>query len=174
MFQRILVPLDGSELAERALLCAKELAVQLGASLTLLRVVNSLELAAAQPFSGYLPAEVYDAAFEDARRAAREYLETIGNRLAAEGLKVDWVMRTGDPAGEIVEHGLEGHADLVVMSTHGRSGLGRWVYGSVADRVLRGGTIPVLLVRAFGAAGHPEHLTGERHPTSVSSGHPRS
>jgi nucleotide-binding universal stress UspA family protein len=159
VFRRILVPLDGSELAERALPYATDLARQLGATLTLLRVVNSLELTAAQSFSSYLPAEVYDAAFEDARRAAREYLEVVASRLSAEGLQVDWVVRTGDPAGEVIEHGREGHADLVVMSTHGRSGLGRWVYGSVADRVLRGGTIPVLLVRAFGSAGHTEHTT---------------
>ena len=165
MFQRILVPLDGSELAERALPYAKELAQQLGASLTILRVVNSLELTSAQAFSGYLPAEVYDAAFEDARRAAREYLETVAKGLAADGLAVDWVMRTGDPAGEVIEHEREGRADLVVMSTHGRSGLGRWVFGSVADRVLRGGTIPVLLVRSFGSpgrSGHQQHAVPPR------------
>jgi nucleotide-binding universal stress UspA family protein len=151
MIKRILVPLDGSELAERAVPYAKELAQQLGASLILLRVVNSLELSSAQAFSGYLPAEVYDAAFEDSRKAAREYLEQTAKRLAAEGLQVDWVMRTGDPAGEVIEHERECGCDLVVMSTHGRSGIGRWVYGSVADRILRGGSIPVLLVRSFGA-----------------------
>ncbi len=153
MIKRILVPLDGSELAERALRYAKELAKPLGASLILLRVVNSLELSSAQAFSGYLPAEVYDAAFEDARRAARDYLEHTAKRLAAEGIQVDWVMRTGDPAGEVIEHERECGCDLVVMSTHGRSGIARWVFGSVADRILRGGTIPVLLVRSFGASG---------------------
>ncbi len=155
MIKRILVPLDGSELAERALPYAEELARQFGASLILLRSVNSLDLSSAQAFSGYLPAEVYDAAYEDARRVAREYLEATAARLAADGLKVEWVLRTGDPAGEVVEHERDGKADLVVMSTHGRSGLSRWVFGSVADRVLRGGTIPVLLVRAFGS-GHRE------------------
>jgi nucleotide-binding universal stress UspA family protein len=154
MIKRILVPLDGSELAERALPYAEELAHQFGATLVLVRVVNSVELSRSQAFSGYLPAEVYDTAFEDARQAAHEYLEATAKRLAADGLEVDWAMRTGDPAGEVVEHEREARADLVVMSTHGRSGLGRWVFGSVADRVLRGGTVPVLLVRAFGAS-HP-------------------
>ncbi len=147
LFGTILVPLDGSELAERALPYAQQLARELGSRLILLRVINGLDLAGSLGFSGFLPAEVFDAALQDEQRAAAEYLQGVAERIRAVGLAAEWVLKTGDPAGEIVEYEREGKASLVVMSTHGRSGLSRWVYGSVADRVLRGGAVPVLLIR---------------------------
>ena len=152
MFGTILVPLDGSELAERALPYAQQLVRQLGSRLVLLRVVNVLDLAGSQAFSGFLPAGVFDAALEDEHRAATAYLDGVTQRMRAAGYDAEPALRTGDPAGEIVEFGRQANVSLVVMSTHGRSGLSRWVYGSVADRVLRGGTVPVLLVRATSEA----------------------
>ncbi len=149
MFRRILVPLDGSELAERALPYARQLAAERCSELVLLRVVNCVDLTSSQAFAGFLPAEVFDAAIEDEHQSAAQYLARLAGELQREGLAVRWLVRTGDAAGEIVEYSKEAGIDLVVMSTHGRSGLSRWVYGSVADRVLRGGTLPVLLVRAM-------------------------
>jgi nucleotide-binding universal stress UspA family protein len=162
MFRRILVPLDGSELAERALPYAQGLARELNSELILLRVVNCVDLASSQAFTGFLPAEVFDAAIEDERQTAAEYLARLAERLQADGLATQWVVRSGDPAGEIVEYGKMAQIDLVVMSTHGRSGLSRWVYGSVADRVLRGGTLPVLLIRAMNSEANAAQLAAVR------------
>lgn len=168
MFRRILVPLDGSELAERALSYARQLARELNSELVLLRAVNCVDLVSAQAFAGFLPAEVFDATIEDERRAAAEYLAGLARELQRDGLKTHWVVRSGEPAGEIVEYGKEGQIELVVMSTHGRSGLSRWAYGSVADRVLRGATIPVLLVRVTSSERPGDQLTATQRPTQSS------
>lgn len=151
MFRKVLVPLDGSELAERALECAAQLARELGSSLVLLRVVNATEFAPAQALAAWSTADLLSVAAEDERRSAQEYLERVAARVRQAGVDAQCAVRMGDPAGEIVEYGKANRIDLIVMSTHGRSGLSRWVYGSVADRVLRGGTLPVLLVRAGSA-----------------------
>ena len=79
---------------------------------------------------------------------ARQYLQMTAERLRETGIRVDYAIEVGDAATAIVEYAREQSVDLIVMSTHGRSGLGRWVYGSVADRVLRSSAQPVLLVRA--------------------------
>ena len=85
---------------------------------------------------------------EQAQTDAHAYLEGIGQRLAERGLTIRTDVRLEAAAEAILDLAVEQQADLIVMSTHGRGGLGRWVYGSVADRVLRGAAIPVLLVRA--------------------------
>jgi nucleotide-binding universal stress UspA family protein len=140
MYKKILVPLDGSELAEKALKHAHTLARSLRAELVLIRVVVFIT----QDFD-VIPMEgaVSDEAIADAKR----YLERAAGDLRRLGLKVTTKVRSGHVADTIIDYS-ENHAvDLIVMSTHGRTGPARWLIGSVADRVVHGGRVPVLLVR---------------------------
>lgn len=144
--ERILVPLDGSDLAEHALPLAVALAKRAGASLVLTRSINW-----ATEFGGVsaYPMGAGAASLIDlADQSARDYLREVSDRLTGEGLRVSTDLRIDPAADGILASAAEQQANLIVMSTHGRGGLGRWVYGSVADRVLRGAHVPVLLVRA--------------------------
>ena len=140
MVERVLVPLDGSELAEQALPHARYLADTFHASLFLLWVVEAI------PYSGDR-GEAMTAHF-DVHQMAESYLERVAAELREGGRQVEPQVLSGTPAETILACAEEQAIDLIVMSTHGRSGIGRWVYGSVADKVLRGANIPVLLVRA--------------------------
>jgi len=140
VYSKVLVTLDGSELAERALPHAKTLAKQFGSKVFLLRVVMpSPALTEIEPVA------------IDIQRAqiteAEEYLGRIQESLEAESLDVQAEVAIGMPAETIIDYAAEHDVRLIVMHTHGRSGISRWVYGSVADRVLRGAKCPVLLVR---------------------------
>ena len=150
MYTSILVPLDGSPLAERALPYAEGLARAGGARLVLVRAA----LAHTIPGLNHRQAEM--AALEE----AASYLEEVARPLRARGLTVDTAVPYGKAAEMIVEEMTSREVDLIVMATHGRSGLGRWVYGSVAEGVLSRGALPVLLVRAWQAA--PAAPFGER------------
>jgi nucleotide-binding universal stress UspA family protein len=144
--RHILVPLDGSELAEHALPLATDLARRAGAAITLLRSVNwALEVAG---FNAYDVGHSSVGLIDMAEESARDYLSQRAQGLTAQGLTVHSAVRNEPAAESILDHAAEQQVDLIVMSTHGRGGMGRWVYGSVADRVLRGATVPVLLVRA--------------------------
>ncbi|MBI2321737.1 MAG: universal stress protein [Chloroflexi bacterium] len=135
---RILVPLDGSALAETALPWAELLAERTGATLVLLR--SAL-------VRGLITEDLLEAEVQ-AVQEAEEYVGRVAGALREHGLSVEMAVPYGEPGEAIVEASAWRSADLVVMATHGRSGLGRWVYGSVADHVLRGATVPVFLVRA--------------------------
>lgn len=135
----ILVPLDGSPLAERALPYAELLAQALEARLVLVRAV------VAHTFPGVDPTDAQVRAVEE----AEAYLAGLAARLAERGLAVETATPYGDAVQEILLEIDLRRADLVVMATHGRSGLGRWVYGSVAAGVLARSPVPVLLVRAW-------------------------
>ncbi len=139
MYRRILVPLDGSELAEQALPHANAVAQAFNASVELLQVVPIPEegSSAADRPVGW-EAEVAE---------AREYLGGIATRFAQAGIECHSNVTSGSVADEILRFCEDAECDLIVMSTHGRSGLGRWVYGSIADRLLRHAKVPVLLVR---------------------------
>ncbi len=139
MYATIGVPLDTSELAEQALAHAAEIARRFGAHVELLTVVPSSPEDA-------IEGEAARDAWDRRTLEAQEYLDGVSARLAAEGLSVSTAVRHGDVAEEIIEHA--DHCDLIVMCTHGRSGLGRWVYGSIADRTLRYASVPILLVRS--------------------------
>jgi nucleotide-binding universal stress UspA family protein len=141
MYNRMLLTLDRSPLAEQALPHAVAMAKALGASLELVAVVPIAEQQAMYPAGVAVDWESEVAQYE-------EYLAGVLSRVREEGLKAHSAIVRGDVAGEILRHAEEHDVDLIVMSTHGRSGLGRWVYGSIADRVLRHATVPVLLVRA--------------------------
>ena len=85
---------------------------------------------------------------EKFKKKSVDYLEKVGEGLRKKGAIVKCKVATGSAAEEIIKAEDEFKADLVAMSTHGRSGLSRWAFGSVTDRVLRGGAVPVLVVRA--------------------------
>lgn len=143
--RHILVPLDGSSLAEAALAPATRISRLLGASLRLVRVTGPHIMVG----SPYIPhaAQEHQEHFERHRREARGYLEQVAERLRGEGVEVaDVEVREGATATTILATAREG-ADLIAMATHGRGGLRRLFLGSVSDKVLRGATLPVLLVR---------------------------
>jgi nucleotide-binding universal stress UspA family protein len=131
----MLVPLDGSKLAESVLPHVEALAKQRGAKPEVV-LVRAFEPLSTGP----------------GREAPQQYLSGIEQRLSAAGLTVRSEVLEGDPAKEIVDYANEKPINLVVMATHGRSGIGRWAYGSVADKVLRRASRPVFLVRVAEAS----------------------
>jgi len=142
---RVLIPLDGSPLAERILPYAMEVVRGLSLEVVLLRVVPSRrELAR---FLGDT-ADMLASSLEQARKEAQDYLEGMKKRLLAEGApSVSLRLEEGDPFRVIVAVARETQDNLVAMSTHGRGGLGRWIIGSVTDRVVQHSGDPVLVVR---------------------------
>lgn len=153
MYERILVPLDGSKVGEAALPVVEELVSKLSPELkvevTLLQVISSLTH---WVVAGEASASVRytERELEQIKKQARDYLAKAGEGLRGKGAIVKSKVEVGNAAGEIIETADKIKADLVAMSTHGRSGLGRWAFGSITDRVLRGGNVPVLMVRASG------------------------
>ncbi len=143
MYKKILVPLDGSELAESVLMQVVPLAKCTDAEIALLRVVSL-------PVSAYMVVTEPRFAEEigaDAEAEALDYLNGIAAKLRAEGLKASAQIGTGVVSETIQDYAQNVRADLIAMSTHGRSGLARWMIGSVADQVVRNSHLPVLLVR---------------------------
>jgi nucleotide-binding universal stress UspA family protein len=138
MFSKIVVPLDGSPLAEGILDRVEQLARIQGGEVQLLRVAFFSSLPG-------LDTEEYELKVV---RRAEEYLEKISAELVGRGLKVSTHVRYGDPAEEILAHA-EKYGTIIVVSTHGGSGLTRWAMGSVADKVIRRSTKPVLLIRTI-------------------------
>jgi nucleotide-binding universal stress UspA family protein len=146
-YSHILVPLDTSELAELALEDAFLLARLGNSSITLLHVIPPLESIMAAETGHPI---FIDQQWDSHKKEALLYLKEICQRHKCPNVKVDFVVETGLVAETIIEFAQEKSVDLIVMATHGRSGLQRWVFGSVADKVLRGADVPVLLVRAHG------------------------
>jgi nucleotide-binding universal stress UspA family protein len=158
--ERILVPLDGSALAESALTTAAELA---SPGLATLIVVRAAE---AHTFPGVDPTD----AQVQVVREAETYLATVTERLKQQGLtKVETSVWYGPAAGVIVEAARARKADLIVMTTHGRGGLGRLILGSVAESVLRGTTRPILLLRAPHAPIEMPREAGQARPAKEGS-----
>jgi nucleotide-binding universal stress UspA family protein/predicted transcriptional regulator len=143
--RRLLVPLDGSALAERALDLAAAIAPP-DVPRVLVRVVPSVEHA--MPGVGAVGTYVDVEATERAAAAADVYLDEVRQRLRAGQVDVQTAVRRGQPAAEILAAARETEASLIVLSTHGRTGPRRWLLGSVADAVVRGADTPVLLVSA--------------------------
>jgi nucleotide-binding universal stress UspA family protein len=150
-YRRMLVALDGSTVAERVLPHVEALAGQFGSTVLLLRAVtppDRLVAATTEVSSGIAvnPEPLLEAEQAE-REEAQTYLQRVGGRLEALGLSVTVETPEADAARSIVERAQEIGADLIAMTTHGRGGLGRLVFGSVADGVLRSAPCPVLLVR---------------------------
>lgn len=150
MFQnrKILVPLDGSELAERALEPALALARAVNSNVYLLRVVAAREpMPESLTPAGEQVEAALDAADLEERSEAETYLQTVFSTHENQHLFFDVQTTDGDVADTIVTYADTNHIDLIVISSHGRSGLGRWLHGSVAEKVLRGANCATLIVR---------------------------
>jgi nucleotide-binding universal stress UspA family protein len=151
MEQRILIPLDGSEIGEAALPIIEDLVSKLlsgvKVEITLLQVVSSMPYFVAAGEVG-LPITYTEQELELNKKKGLGYLEQVSENLKSKGVTVNIRVETGNPAMEIIRVANEINANLIAMSTHGRSGITRWAFGSVTDRVLRGATTPVFLVRA--------------------------
>ncbi|HEX9016891.1 MAG TPA: universal stress protein [Chloroflexota bacterium] len=151
----ILVPLDGSKLAEEVLPHAEDLARRLQATVHLVEVVPPparLTGSTALDSSGTVQAVSNDKP-ERKRAAAEEYLSRISDEWKARSIQTTWEVIEGAAAAKIVDAAYEHDCYLIAMSTHGRSGLGQMVFGSVANEVLRQASIPVLMWRPVGISG---------------------
>jgi nucleotide-binding universal stress UspA family protein len=152
MYARILVPLDGSALAERVLPYVETLAHRFDSTILLVRATTPPEEitpaapAGPTPLTGptFDPLPVLEAEV----RAAATYLAAMAERLTEAGLAVESIQQDGAPAAVILDTARTREVDLIAMTTHGRGGLARLAFGSVADEVLRHAPCPVLLVRA--------------------------
>ena len=147
MYQRVLVPLDGSRVAEAILPFIEQIAGPLDMEVLLVRVVplTSMDVVA-------MAKEAQAGAPILRELDAQGYLEPLVASLKAKAVRAGARVRIGDPATEIVAAAKEINADLIAMTTHGRSGLGRLLFGSVAEAILRGSPIPVFLMRMTEAA----------------------
>jgi nucleotide-binding universal stress UspA family protein len=152
MYKRILVPLDGSKLAESALAHAEQVAKGCGTEeLVLVRVTERVQAyTAVDDPSQPLRTRLVPEAIGREEKQARRYLGKIAEAIEAKGIKVAAEVLLGDPAEEIVIRARHPGCDLIVMSSHGRSGIHRWTHGSIADRVFRASPVPVLMVKAQG------------------------
>jgi nucleotide-binding universal stress UspA family protein len=145
MFRRILVTVDGSDFSERALQPAFQIAQKFGAEVVLLRVLTQ-EAVAAAAGNGPQYVEISQLHERHDREEADNYLRGIKAQWLATGVPITAQVVVGAPPEEILHAADIGDADLIVMSTHGRSGLSRFLYGSVAEAVLRGTQLPVLMI----------------------------
>ena len=141
---KILAPLDGSDIGESALPYAEAIASNSRGSINLLQVISPPGTAEANLLGGP-DWRKFVKAMND---AGEDYLKGVAERLGGKNTKVTYEVATGDPADKIVEYATNMGASMIAMSTHGRTSVARWVLGSVADKVLHGARIPVLLVRS--------------------------
>jgi len=144
MFKKILVPLDGSELAANVLLQVEDLAKTYKSQVTLITLGHFASAAGALEAT---PKVIREAADQE-KMTSERYLEETAGILMEKGLKVDWVYEEAMPAHAIVAYAEKKQMDLIVMATHGKGEVA-WVLGSVAEKVVSHATVPVLLVRVM-------------------------
>ena len=149
MYQKIMVPLDGSDLAECVLPHAEAIAMGCEVkNVTFVRVVEPLHLPSS---SEWVPTPEERERIESSHRSeAQDYLTKLVGRLKYDGVDLQSEVIMGKAAESLADYAEKNGVDLIVIATHGRSGVSRWVWGSVADRILRSACVPVLMVRAPG------------------------
>ncbi len=152
MYKKMLVALDGSEMAECVLPHVDSIAEGCGAAeVVFLRVVTPVRPVTGGFEGGYVFSEGevkrMNASME---RSAKEYLDQVIKRFKVGGVKATPVVLVGEAGESIADYATKNGVDLIVIATHGRSGVSRWVWGSVADKVLRSACVPVLMIRAPG------------------------
>jgi nucleotide-binding universal stress UspA family protein len=154
MFKHVLIPLDGSELAERALEQAEHILGAGEGEITLLTAVNPPEFFTYDSYNGQTLAPAmmsaraavnYQAITDELVKDAQSYLDRIAQRLQSAGYRVHRKIEIGLPAEAILKTAEESRADAIVMSTHGRSGLSRWILGSVTHKVLSAANCPIFI-----------------------------
>lgn len=149
VFKKIFVPLDGSQLGEAALPHVKAIAQALNCEVILLRVVEVIQRV--HTIGGPDHFMYSEAQIERMKNEAVKYLEKTSQQFGKG--KVHTILRTGDPAQEIIKLSAEENVNVVAMSSHGKSGMTRWVMGSVSSKVLHAGKTPLLLVRPEKTSG---------------------
>ena len=152
MYQKVLVPLDGSELAECVLPHVESIAQGCRVkNVTFIYVAKPVDLSiwTAEEEMPWLNKEDLDRFDLEARAVGERYLMQLLKRVRYEGVDIQSQVMLGTQVADVItEYATKNEADLIIMSTHGRSGISRWVWGSVADRIIRAACIPVLMVRA--------------------------
>ena len=145
MFNRILVPLDGSELAERALEPALKIGRRQKGEVILLRVpvYRHVMVPSTAGYGHFLPEQ----SFEEQEAGDEAYLKEVQRTRSHPDVTIRTKLVSGDVAGVIVDTAVDEEVDLIVMTTHGYSGFTRWMLGSVTERILRGSPCPVLVIR---------------------------
>lgn len=142
MYKRIIVPLDGSILAEQVLPYVKPIAKAFKAKVELLRI--------AEPFSSQViipdPGLFYNKLIEDMRIGAAQYLKDLETSIRKDGITVSSSVKEGSPAEEIVKLAGKESSTIIAMSAHGRSGVARWLLGSVTTKILHTTVTPVLVI----------------------------
>lgn len=170
MYKNIMIPLDGSKLAECVLphveAFIKNGLVEIASFVYVIEPLPTtlygpswnLELAkstATLPTSGHVgppDMEFWDKIMEERKMSAKAYLENIANRFNKYGTKINCEVLEGHIADTLATYAEDSKSDLILIATHGRSGVGRWLMGSVADRVLRSSRVPVFMINAIGCA----------------------
>lgn len=151
MYEKILVPLDGSKVGEAALPDVENLAIKLlpatEVEIILLHVISDLTFDFLTEQDAAQLAHP-DSELDQIKTVSQNYLDEVASRLRLKGLKVSTLIVEGHEAEEIIKASQTVKADLIAMSSHGRSGLGRWALGSITDKVLHESPIPVLTVSA--------------------------
>ena len=147
LYNKILVPLDGSEVANQALPYAQQLAKESGAELVLFCVVPNLKSeVTVRNNMPYVELKMDEQQYLVDH--ATRWLQRLTDDFAVHTIKAQLVIDVGDAADSIVDYAAVEAIDMIVMSTHGRTGIARWTYGSVAAKVLAKAACPVLLVRS--------------------------
>ena len=155
MYKEILVPLDGSEISASSLPTALQMADALGARIHLLQVSSQSEEFAVMRGAEFgtmgsdYSQQVLDEVLTAQRDRIQRYLDEVGDKLTSVGLDVVKAIEDGQAADKIVDYAEAAGIDLIIMSTHGRGGVRRFLVGSVTDKVIRSTHLPVLVI-------HPE------------------
>ena len=152
MYEKIMVPLDGSELAECVLPHVEDLIK--GCHVSNVVFVRVVEPPVTSPY-GEVPisSQVIEERESARKSKAKDYLDQIKNRLKYEGTELHSEVLVGRVADSLADYTENNDIDLILIATHGRSGVTRWVRGSIADKILRSSNVPVLMVRAPGTKG---------------------
>lgn len=149
MYKKIMVPLDGSKLAECAFPQVEAIASGcFSNTVILVRVVESRERPA--NLGTFINEDDWQKIESDRKSAAEEYLNRLSKELKFENLQVQTRVIVGKVAESLADYTDKNEIDLIIMATHGRSGVSRWVLGSVAEKILHSCCVPILLVRAPG------------------------
>ncbi len=151
MYKKIMAPLDGSELAECIFPHIDTILAGCGVQeLVLVRVLEPINLTPYADADGFMGAKDIEKLVVAQENEAKTYLDKTKRRFQKGGVDVWIQMLNGNVAESIADYAKKEGFDLIVMATHGRGGLSRWAFGSVADRVMRSVNAPVLMVRALG------------------------
>jgi len=150
MYQKVVVPLDGSELAECVLPHVETIARGCGVrEVFFVRVAEPVRVPIAAGEFAFSAEELKKMELQNLALAS-DYLDNLVKRMKYDNVKVQSEVLSGRVAEAIADYASKKGADVIVIATHGRSGVSRWAWGSVADRILRSSCVPVLMVRATG------------------------